>query len=166
MLSVKLLCSFFSWAAFSRSFNFTLVKKRRKEKYVQETEQRQSKTKPKLKSVLLDTVQPSSLFSGHFSEKNKTQTKTKIQKTYLLFLFLSWARFLTLSLLMFSSAVSRFILMCSDIRAVSEGSILFAEEEIKLWLWPRCLWRQSRGSRKLGSRSPPRLSVQQKRLSE
>lgn len=42
--------------------------------------------------------------------------------------------------------------MGSDIRAVSEGSILFAEEEIKLWLWPRCLWRQSRGSMKLGAR--------------
>lgn len=47
-------------------------------------------------------------------------------------------------------------------------SILFAEEEIKLRFWPRCVWSQSRGSMKLGSgsRSPPRLSAQQKRLGE
>lgn len=75
----------------------------------------------------------------------------------------------------FSSAVFHFIFMCSDIRTVSEGSILFTEEEIKLWLWPRCLWRQSRGSVKLGSArqvphspfpallfSPLRLSTQYK----
>lgn len=119
---------FFSWAAFSRPFNWRKKNERKIKKKLKKLLKKLCSTKVKQteslnKAVLLDTVQPSLLFSGlFFVQKNiYIQIKKNSRKNKCIFPLSFWAHFHPLSLLVFSSAVSRFILMCSDIRAVSEG---------------------------------------------